>query len=297
MRCKYCGEIIEENYKYCISCGKPIQDTIDEYSKKKEEKQNDSIEYFEIENHEEEKNDKYDFSKFLYDKDDEELEEIQFSTKHEDIKEAAKEANEKKEYDEKINETVRQNFEDDLEDTKKRILFERSDYKFFDSIKRKNKENKEKDRIREQYNDDEDEKKEKKESFKEYRERSHNEYEELEKVALKNSKRKRFYKRIRNLFYNIIVGIGIWFLYTNFGNQIIEQISIRIPQLYYIDYRLVELGFIFIVCFLLAPFFICKGNAKIPLLFFSILTSWTIIGWIILIIIAINSNFKFKRGY
>lgn len=288
MRCKYCGEIIEEDYKFCISCGKPVQDSIDEYNKQKNEQ---SIEYFEIENHEEEKDSNYDFSQFLYDESEEELEEIHFSTEHDTVEDKEEMGNQDRDYS---NETQRQDFEDDLEDTKKRVLFERSDYNFFESIKRKNKENKKKKEIRDQYNDEEEEKRE---SFKEYRERSNDEYEEMERNILKSNRRSKFYKRVRNLIYNIIVAVGVWLLFSTFGDRVLSILLEWLPQLYMVSYRILEIGLLILLYFLLAPFFICNGDAKVPLLFFSILTSWTIIGWIILIIIAIRSNFKFKRGY
>ncbi len=317
MRCKYCGEIIEKDYKFCLSCGKPAED-----SRTKEE--TESIEYFEIETDNVKNKEKYDFSQFLKDDGDKEQEEIEFSTKNEKISEEKLFEEEIiKEEKSKENTAKHKIYEDDIEDTKKRVLFERSDYNFFDNMKKKKQEEKSR---KNNYFDDYEEEKSYREEEKEnnsrrnyYREpkssRNDNKYysesrrdyreddydidfdsrreEELNKSIIKEKKKKRFWKRLRNALYNILVLLG----------ALVLALALENPAYYF----LMERGFFFIelissklrvmailliILFLLIPFFNCKGNAKIPILIFSILTSWTIIGWVVLLIICKISNRK-----
>lgn len=308
MRCKYCGEIIEKDYKFCLSCGKPAED-----SRKKEEA--DSIEYFEIETENAKNKEKYDFSQFLNDDNDKEQEEIEFSTKNEKIFEEknSKESTAKHKID-----------KDDIEDTKKRVLFERSDYNFFENMKKKKEEE---DNKKKYYSEENREKKKfykkeennnreddyyKEPSYKKYSSNTEdNKYyreeyrqdnnrqsnfareEEINKNIAKRKKKKRFWKRLRNTLYNILVLLGAivlslvledpvyYFLMEN-GFFFIELVSSKLRVL----------AILLIILFLLIPFFNCKGNAKIPVLIFSILTSWTIIGWVVLLIVCKVSNRK-----
>ncbi|QQK08539.1 zinc-ribbon domain-containing protein [Miniphocaeibacter halophilus] len=298
MRCKYCGEKIEKDYKFCISCGKPIENFTENNKEKSQSTQ--TIEYYEIETDMEKKEGKYDFSQFLSkDEVEEELEEIDISTDKN-----------KKVHAEYQDETSRYNVEDDdLEDTKKRILFERSDYNLFDSIK-KNKEKKkeyfDKSSINDEPRKNNDEEKEKprsrfsnfrKEDNRKRKEDYSNEKLEEERIE-KKKRRKRIWKRIRNIIYNILVTIMSLVLST----VLVEPARYYLMEIFSIDLsflgdKIINIGILFIILFLLLPFFNCKGNAKIPLFFLCILLSWTIIGWIILLIVSIMSNRKWKRNY
>lgn len=300
MRCKYCGEKIEKDYKFCISCGKPIENTLENNNEKKQGTQ--TIEYYEIETDMEKKDEKYDFSQFLSrDEVEEELEEIDISTGKD------KEVN-----SEYTDETISYNVEDDLEDTKKRILFERSDYNFFDSIK-KNK-SKKKEYFDKSYINNESRKdKEAREEFKEeskskfynFRQEDNKKRMEdysneklIEERIEKKKRRKRIWKRIRNIIYNILVTIMALVLSTVLVEParyyLVELLNI---DLYFLGDKIINIGILFIILFLFIPFFNCRGNAKIPLFFLCILVSWTIIGWIILLIVSIMSNRKWKRNY
>ncbi|WP_100065597.1 superinfection immunity protein [Miniphocaeibacter massiliensis] len=286
MRCKYCGEEIKEEYLYCISCGKPTSDSIKEYKKEQEnikKQETNSIEYFEIEQQEAEKEHNYDFSEFLYDSDEdlEEEEEVDFSPKFNKAEDT-------------ISNTDRHQFDidDDLDQTKER-KFRRSDFKIYDEI-RKNK-SKEKQKKTSQRRMETEGRKE-----KNYRQEvSYDDYINGNDIKLEKIKKKRkTWKKIRNFLYNIIAAIGIWILYTELRYPVIEFVANNITEeIYTLDAKFVELVILVILIFLFTPFLVCKGNAKVPLFFFSILLSWTIIGWIILMVVAISSNIKFKRIY
>ena len=274
MRCKYCGENIEKDYKYCIGCGKPTEDSIKDYLKE-EEKSDENIEYFEIEVDKTEE-EHYDFTEFLKEEEIED-EEIEFSTDNN------KTRSEEIEYD-------------NLEDTKKRILFERSDFKVFDKFKR------EKERIiidkesGEQYSNGTKYNREyQKENSNYFQDKfSNNKSVKIDKTKAR-LRRKRLGKQIRNIFYNIIVLIIVGILSIYLQGEFTQLLNYTgISFFFYLSDYMIIIGIFLLTIFLLTPFFICKGNAKIPLLFFSILISWTLIGWIILFVIALTSNNKWQ---
>ena len=117
--------------------------------------------------------------------------------------------------------------------------------------------------------------------------------EEISKNIIKEKKKKRFWKRLRNAIYNILVLLGAFVLALVLENPVYDFLMNNgFFFIEFIDSKFIILGILSIILLLLVPFFNCKGNAKIPILIFSILTSWTIIGWVILLIVCKMSNKK-----
>ena len=281
MRCKYCGEEIKEEYLYCLFCGKPsakskVEHKVEQERKKRQE--TSSFEYFEIEKRANKNQEEYDFSQFLY---DDENEGINVSTKEKETKDK-----------ENIESTNRHEFDidDDLEDTKEQ-KFGRSDFKIYDEFRKNKGNSQEKIKKKTKVKQEKKKKIETEDIKKQY-------ISEEEKKVQKLKRRSRFWKRFRNFIYNILAAVGIWFLYLLVKYPLIDLLGdFIVGDVIYNNIQFAELAILLIMIFLFIPFFICKGNAKVPLFFFCILVSWTIIGWIILIVVAISSNIKFKRVY
>ncbi|MDL2310684.1 superinfection immunity protein [Peptostreptococcaceae bacterium OttesenSCG-928-C18] len=284
MRCKYCGEEINDEYLYCLFCGKPSIKSKEEHILEQErvkKQETAAIEYFEIENETEEKKEEYDFSKFLYDNEEIEV----------DYSKETKKSQE--DYD--LENTINNEFEieDDFDETKER-KFGRSDFKIYDEF-RKNKQN----------NPNKQKEKKKKDNVNARKEKVvKNEniesqfISEEDKKIQKLKRKSRFWKRFRNFFYNIIAVVGIWLLYVLFVDAVVKLLAENVVgEVVYSNIQLVKIAILLIILFLFIPFFICKGNAKIPLFLMCILISWTLVGWIILMVVAIRSNIKFNKLY
>lgn len=292
MKCKFCGEELQEGYKFCTNCGMPIAE---------EENDRDIPEYFEVVEDQKEKS-KYDFSEFLGDYKREE------ERQREEIK--SKRPVFEKDFTDSLNKNdIKSHVEDNLEDTKKRRLFERTEYNLFEDINKNKSES--------FYDDNESsgfftqykkpkkkrEKTTKKINREENSEVNRNFYmegeyvpegyiskEELKRVRKKDRNRS-IYHIVFNIFIAVIAGAFSYFEGPSIQSFLGETMGIflHIPEKFFL------LMLYLAILFLLIPFFKCKGKAKVILLILSILLSWTLIGWIILMIVASLSNRKWDK--
>ena len=264
-----------------------------------EEKSEEVAEYFEVVENKKEKS-KYDFSEFLGDYKREEERQKEESESKRPVFE--------KDFTDSIKRDDLNSFvEDNLEDTKKRKLFERTNYNLFEEMNKnksknfyeerdssyfKSKEKKEKPRR---------EKRVREERVKDYEVRqdfSNDEYvpegfvskEELKEIR-KMDRRRTVFHYVFNILIVVIAGAFSYFAGETIQNFLGQRFGIfnAIPLLLF--YVMLFLALLF----LLVPFFKCKGKAKFLLLILSILISWTLIGWIILMIVASLSNRKWKK--
>lgn len=292
MKCKFCGEELQEGYKFCTNCGMPIAE---------EENDRDIPEYFEVVEDQKEKS-KYDFSEFLGDYKREE------ERQREEIK--SKRPVFEKDFTDSLNKNdIKSHVEDNLEDTKKRRLFERTEYNLFEDINKNKSES--------LYDDNESsgfftqykkpkkkrEKTTKKINREENSEVNRNFYmegeyvpegyiskEELKRVRKKDRNRSIFHI-VFNIFIAVIAGAFSYFEGPSIQSFLGETMGIflHIPEKFFL------LMLYLAILFLLIPFFKCKGKAKVILLILSILISWTLIGWIVLMIVASLSNRKWDK--
>ncbi len=307
MKCEFCGEELHENFKYCINCGMPVK------IKKSEEK---PVEYFEILEKKKEPS-KYDFSGFLEDYKKEEEKEFRESQKKRPI--FQRDNSESKGVIDKEKAAKVLDKEDDLEDTKKRRLFERTDYDLFETIK----ENKDKsfytetespgffDRFKrkksskekipeEEYDDRYYEKKKepfKKDNFEEEQDFNEEYIPEgfIPKSELKRLQHQNRMRTISNLIFNIIVFGAVVFICFISGETFRSFFGRHFSIFESMGPNIFVALFTSAALFLLMPFFKCRGNAKFPLLIFSVLISWTLLGWIVLMIVSAISNRKWDR--
>lgn len=292
MKCKFCGEELQEGYKFCTNCGMPIAE---------EENDRDIPEYFEVVEDQKEKS-KYDFSEFLGDyKREEERQRDEIKSKRPVFE---------KDFTDSLNKNdIKSHVEDNLEDTKKRRLFERTEYNLFEDINKNKSES--------FYDDNESsgfftqykkpkkkrEKTTKKINREENSEVNRNFYmegeyvpegyiskEELKRVRKKDRNRSIFHI-VFNIFIAVIAGAFSYFEGPSIQSFLGETMGIflHIPEKFFL------LMLYLAILFLLIPFFKCKGKAKVILLILSILISWTLIGWIILMIVASLSNRKWDK--
>ncbi|WP_300408884.1 hypothetical protein [Lagierella sp.] len=304
MKCEFCGEELQENFKYCTNCGMPV---------KVKKAENKNVEYFEILEKKKEPS-KYDFSGFLEDYKKEEEKEFKESQRKRPI--FNKENVEDKEDFDKDNTSriLEDEEEDNLEDTKKRRLFERTDYDLFESIREnksksfyeeeksssnfferfKKKGNSKKEEPKSQYSE---EKFYDKDSFEDERDFREDYVPEgfIPKSELKRLRRQNQMRTVTNFIFNIIVfGVVLFVCFT--GAETFKGFFAR----YFSIFDGMSPRFFIALTtsaalFLLIPFFKCRGNAKVPLLIFSILISWTLLGWIVLMIVATISNRKWDK--
>lgn len=294
MKCKFCNEELQEGYKFCTNCGMPIAE---------EENDRDIPEYFEVVEDQKEKS-KYDFSEFLGDYKREEEKQREESKSKRPVFE--------KDFTDSLNakdiNRESENF-NDLEDTKKRRLFERTEYNLFEDINKNKSAN--------SYDDNESsgfftqykkpkkkrEKTTKKINREENSEVNRNFYveeeyvpegyiskEELKRVRKKDRNRSIFHI-VFNIFIVVIAGVISYFAGPSIQRFLGETMGIflHIPEKFFL------LMLYLAILFLLIPFFKCKGKAKVILLILSILISWTLIGWIVLMIVASLSNRKWDK--
>ncbi|MDO5017941.1 MAG: hypothetical protein Q4E02_01440 [Lagierella massiliensis] len=291
MKCKFCGEELLKDYKFCNNCGMPVE----------EEKAGEKdLEYFEIVENKKE-NSKYDFSNFLEGyKEEEKRQREEIKSKRPNFNNT--ETNyENEDLNEKYND-----FSEDLEDTKKRRLFERTDYDLFESIKKNksksfyedegegffknySKKKKSKDNINNSYNDDY------------YGEESRDFKSKyipdgyIAKEDLKKLRRQDKVRTVYHIVFNILVVLILGIITYITGPLIQNFVDEKILYLENFPQKLFLLIMFLVLLFLFIPFFKCKGYAKVPLLIMSILISWTLIGWVILLIVARISNKKWDK--
>ena len=264
-----------------------------------EEKSEEVAEYFEVVENKKEKS-KYDFSEFLGDYKREEERQKEESESKRPVFE--------KDFTDSIKRDDLNTFvEDNLEDTKKRKLFERTNYNLFEEMNKnksknfyeerdsssfKSKEKKEKPRREKRVREEREKDYEVRQDF------SNDEYvpegfvskEELKEIR-KMDRRRTVFHYVFNILIVVIAGAFSYFAGETIQNFLGQRFGIfnAIPLvLFYVMLFLALL-------FLLVPFFKCKGKAKFLLLILSILISWTLIGWIILMIVASLSNRKWKK--
>ena len=289
MKCKFCNEELQEGYKFCTNCGMPIA----------EEKSEEVAEYFEVVENKKEKS-KYDFSEFLGDYKREEERQKEESESKRPVFE--------KDFTDSIKRDDLNTFvEDNLEDTKKRKLFERTNYNLFEEMNKNKSKNFYEDRDSSSFKSKEKkekprrEKRVREEREKDYEVRqdfSNDEYvpegfvskEELKEIR-KMDRRRTVFHYVFNILIVVIAGAFSYFAGETIQNFLGQRFGIfnAIPLLLF--YVMLFLALLF----LLVPFFKCKGKAKFLLLILSILISWTLIGWIILMIVASLSNRKWKK--
>lgn len=264
-----------------------------------DEKSEEVAEYFEVVENKKEKS-KYDFSEFLGDYKREEERQKEESESKRPVFE--------KDFTDSIKRDDLNKFvEDNLEDTKKRKLFERTDYNLFEEMNKNKSKNFYEDRDSSSFKSKEKkekprrEKRVREEREKDYEVRqdfSNDEYvpegfvskEELKEVR-KMDRRRTVFHYVFNILIVVIAGAFSYFAGEAIQNFLGQRFGIfnAIPLvLFYIMLFLA-------ILFLLVPFFKCKGKAKFLLLILSILISWTLIGWIILMIVASLSNRKWKK--
>lgn len=264
-----------------------------------DEKSEEVAEYFEVVENKKEKS-KYDFSEFLGDYKREEERQKEESESKRPVFE--------KDFTDSIKRDDLNTFvEDNLEDTKKRKLFERTNYNLFEEMNKnksknfyeerdsssfKSKEKKEKPRREKRVREERVKDNEVRQDF------SNDEYvpegfvskEELKEIR-KMDRRRTVFHYVFNILIVVIAGAFSYFAGEAIQNFLGQRFGIfnAIPLLLF--YVMLFLALLF----LLVPFFKCKGKAKFLLLILSILISWTLIGWIILMIVASLSNRKWKK--
>lgn len=264
-----------------------------------EEKSEEVAEYFEVVENKKEKS-KYDFSEFLGDYKREEERQKEESESKRPVFE--------KDFTDSIKRDDLNTFvEDNLEDTKKRKLFERTNYNLFEEMNKNKSKNFYEDRDSSSFKSKEKkekprrEKRVREEREKDYEVRqdfSNDEYvpegfvskEELKEIR-KMDRRRTVFHYVFNILIVVIAGAFSYFAGETIQNFLGQRFGIfnAIPLLLF--YVMLFLALLF----LLVPFFKCKGKAKFLLLILSILISWTLIGWIILMIVASLSNRKWKK--